>query len=390
MPASSSAPSIGDAGLPVSELLGNRPTEEQRLVLHAALDERGDALAAWGRWRHAVDFDAVDHGSTRLLPLVYRNLGADAFDAEVAGRLKGLYRRSWSHNQLIFKRAAEAIEVLGAAGIETMVTKGASLAILSYGDVGVRPMDDVDVLVPISRTEDAIAALSTAGWSPDHDDPLARTQVHHSLGFAGPDSGNLDLHWFSLWQPASDAALWRASVPLELGGTETRAPAAADQLLLACVHGTPWSPLPPFRWIADAATVIRSAGEELDWSHLVAEAERRRLTVAALAALDYLRREFALAIPAAALTQLRSLPTSRHERAAFRAACRPDSPQRTLRMAWDRYRRLRDLDTGAPRPGGFIQFARRFWGLESVWQLPLHALGALTRRRGRDGARSEP
>jgi Uncharacterised nucleotidyltransferase len=368
----------------MSEPLGNRPTEEQRLVLHAALDERDGALVAWQRWRQAVDLDAVDHGSIRLLPLVYRNLGPDSFDAEVAGRLKDLYRSSWSHNQLIFKRAAGAIGVLEKAGIETLVTKGASLAILSYGDVGVRPMDDVDVLVRIDRTEEAIEALSAAGWAPDHDDPLAWTRVHHSLGFAGKDSGNIDLHWFSLWQPASDAALWRASVPLELGGVATRAPSPADQLLLACVHGTPWSPLPPFRWIADAATVIRSAGEGLDWEHLFAEAKRRRLSVATLAALDYLRDEFKLSIPDAALVQLGAVPVARHERAAFRAACKPDSPVRTLRMAWDRYRRLRDLDTGAPRPHGFIQFARRFWGLESVWQLPLHAAGALGRRRRRD------
>jgi putative nucleotidyltransferase-like protein len=374
----------------MSEPLGNRPTEEQRLVLHAALDDEDKAIAAWRRWRQAVDFDAVDHGSTRLLPLVYRNLGPDSFDAEVAGRLKGLYRRSWSHNQLIFKRAAEAISLLEAAGISTLVTKGASLAILSYGDVGVRPMDDVDFLVPVDHTEDAIEVLSTAGWSPDHDDPLAWTQVHHSLGFAGRDSGNVDLHWFSLWQPANDTELWQASVSFELGGVATRAPSAADQLLLACVHGTPWSPLPPFRWIADAATVVRSAEDQLDWAHLVAAAERRRLTVATGAALTYLRDEFDVAVPTQVLEQLEEVSVTRHERAAFRAACKPDSPLRTLRMAWDRYRRLRDLDTGAPRPAGFIEFARRFWGLESVWRLPLHAAGALSRRRGRGAARSEP
>jgi hypothetical protein len=242
--------------------------------------------------------------------------------------------------------------------------------------------------VPIDRTAAAIEALSAAGWSPDHDDPLAWTQVHHSLGFAGVDAGNVDLHWFSLWQPANDEELWRASVPLELGGVATRAPCAADQLLLACVHGTPWSPLPPFRWIADAVTVIRAAGEQLEWDRLVAEAERRRLTVATAAALAYLREEFGAAIPQSALARLQAAPASRHERAAFRAAGRPDSPLRTLRMAWDRYRRLRDLDTGTPRPSGFIDFARRFWGLESAWQLPLHAGRALSRRRGRGGARS--
>jgi hypothetical protein len=370
--------------------LGNRPTPEQLLVLHAALDEATEALAAWRRWRAAVDFDDVDHGTTRLLPLVYRNLGPGAFDPEVAGRLKGLYRRSWSHNQMIFKRAAEAIAVLHDAGIETLVTKGASLATLSYGDVGVRPMDDVDVLVPLERTADAIAALAGAGWVPGHENPLAWTKVHHSLGFAGRDGGNLDLHWFSLWQPASDEPLWRAAVALELGGASTRAPCAEDQLLLACVHGTPWSPLPPFRWIADAVTVIRSAGPELDWERLGAEATRRRLTVATASALAYLREEFGAAVPDSALAGMRAVPASRHERAAFRAAGRPDSPLRTLRMAWDRYRRLCDLDTGAPRPAGFADFARRFWGVESVWQLPPHAARALSRRRERGGALSAP
>jgi putative nucleotidyltransferase-like protein len=374
----------------VSAALGNRPTDEQLLVLHAALDEPGEGRQAWRRWRAAIEFDDVDHGSTRLLPLVYRNLGPDSFDAEVAGRLKGLYRRAWSHNQLLFKRGAEAIAVLTANGIETLVTKGASLALLTYGDLGARPMDDVDVLVPLDRAIEAIEVLSAAGWVADRDDPLAWTQVHHSLGFAGPDGGHVDLHWFALWQPARDEELWQGSVPMELAGTATRAPCAADQLLLACVHGTPWSPLPPFRWIADAVTVIRCAGDGLDWDRLVGEADRRRLTVACLAALDYLRTEFGAPVPAAAIERLREAPASRHERAAFRAACRPDSPLRTLRMAWDRYRRLRDLDTGAPKPTGFVPFARRFWGLDSVWQLPLHAGRAVSRRRVRGVARSAP
>jgi hypothetical protein len=364
----------------MSEPLANLPTEEQRLILHAALDERADALAAWRRWSGEFDFDSLDHGSIRLLPLVYRNLGPASFDVAAAERLRSLYRHSWSHNQLIFKRAAEAIAALQASGIETLVTKGASLAILAYGDVGVRPMDDVDVLVPVDRGGDAIEALTVAGWTADHADPLARMQVHHSLGFAGAASGNVDLHWFSLWQPASDAPLWEASLPLELGGAQTRAPGSADQLLLACVHGTPWSPLPPFRWVADAVTVIRTAGEELDWGHLFAEAERRRLTVATLAALEYLREELGVAVPGTVLAGLRAVPSCRHERAAFRAAGRPDSPVRTLCMAWDRYRRLRDLDTGAPRPDGFLGFARLFWDLDSVWRLPLHAVGAFSRR----------
>lgn len=368
--------------------LGNRPSTQQSLVLHAALDRPSRAFEAWERWRAAIEFDDIDHGSGRLLPLVYRNLGPDRFDAEVAGRLKGMYRLAWTRNQVLFSRAAPAIAALEAAGIATLVLKGASLAVLSYRDVGVRPMEDVDVLVPFSRAEDAIEVLAAGGWETESEDPPGRVRVHHSMGYAEEGGGSIDLHWFSLWQPASDDELWEGSLPLELGGVATRAPCAADQLLLACVHGTPWSPLPPFRWIADAVTVIRVAGDDLDWDRLVAEAERRRLAVATRAGLAYLAEEFAAPIPGAVLTRLAAVPTSRHERAAFRAACRPDSPVRTLRMAWDRYRRLRDLDTGAPAPDGFLPFARSFWGLDSAWELPAHAGRAVVRRVGRGDDRS--
>jgi hypothetical protein len=372
----------------VSTELGNRPSAEQALVLRAALSPAEEGRLAWESWRAAVDFDRIDHGSMRLLPLVYRNLGAGSFDPEVAGRMKGIYRRSWSHNQMLFRRAADAIAALSDAGIETMVLKGASLSLLAYGGAGVRPMDDVDVLVPIERRVDAVEAMRAAGWRPEKEDAEGWARVHHSMGIDGPEGGNMDLHWFSLWQPARDEPLWRRAVPLELSGAQTLAPCPADQLLLVCVHGTPWSPLPPFRWIADAAAVIRSSGEELDWDRLVSEAERRRLTVASAAALGFLRTEFGLAVPPTALDRLRAAPASRHERAAFRAACRPDGPLRTLRMAWDRYRRLRDLDTGAPRPAGFVSFARRFWGLDSAWRLPLHAARAFTRRRAPGAGRS--
>jgi hypothetical protein len=249
-------------------------------------------------------------------------------------------------------------------------------------------MDDVDVLVPHARAAEAIETLSVAGWTAESDDPLSRIEAHHSVNLAGPDGGNVDLHWFALWQPASDEPLWAASVPMEIAGAATRAPCAADQLLLVCAHGVPWSRFPSFRWIADALVAVRRAGDALDWDRLAAEAKRRRLTVAVAASLAFLREEFEAPVPASLLLRLDAVPAARHERAAFHAAGRSESPVRTLELAWDRYRRLRDLDTGAPRPRSFLSFARRFWGLDSARQLPLHAVRTICRRRG--VARSTP
>jgi Uncharacterised nucleotidyltransferase len=372
----------------VPEALGNRPDSEQLLLLHAALDEPSAAAAAWQRWTETVDLNRVDPATLRLLPLAYTRLpelhqilgpAGREFDA-VRGGLREMYRGSWQRNQILFSRAGEAIASLSRAGIETMVLKGASLAVLAYGDGGARPMDDVDLLVPAARREEAFELLASAGWRAARPEPREWAQVHHSLGYSRNDGGEIDLHWFSLWQPADEAELWRSSVPFELAGLTTRAPCAPDQLLLACVHGTPWSRLPAFRWIADAMVLIRAEGS-FNWDRVAAEAERRQLTVPTGAALAYLREEFAAPVPEALLTRLDAAPASHHERAAFRAAGRPDSPGRTLRMAWDRYRRLRDLDTGMSPPSSFVDFARRFWGLDSAWQLPLHAARSLRRRR---------
>jgi len=368
--------------------LGNVPSPAQRLVLHAALDDHEAGWRAWSAWSRAIDFDDVDHGSQRLLPLVYRNLGTESFDPQVGGRLKGLYRRAWTRNQMLFRSTGAVIGMLRDKGIESLVLKGASLAVRTYEDAGVRPMEDVDVLVPFERAADAARAFEEAGWRAAKPNPLEWMRVHHSLNFLGPEGGSVDLHWYTLWQPAAEDPVWSAAVPLELGGVATLAPADSDQLLLTCVHGTPWSPLPPFRWIADAVTLIRRAGDGLDWDRVAAEAERRELTVASHAALEYLANEFGAPVPPETIARLAAAPSTRQERAAFRASCRPEGPLRNFLMARDRYRRLRDVDTAGPDPGNFISFARNFWGLDNVWQLPLHAARSAFRRVLPGGGRS--
>jgi hypothetical protein len=359
---------------------GNRPTREQLLVLHAALDEPPRARAAWEAWREAVDFDDIDPGSLRLLPLVYRNLGPDGFDPEVAGRLKGVYRLAWSRNHLLFGRAAAAIERLGGAGIETMALGGAALALVSYRDIGLRPIEDVDLLVPIDRAGEAIEALVQGGWAPEAEPWEGLISAHHSLRLADAGGGRVDLHWFSLWLPADDAPLWRASVPVELAGASTRVPGPADRLLLACLEGTPWNPLPAFPWAADAITAIEAAGSSLDWDRLASEAARRGLTVAVASALRHLDEELGAPVPAETIERLEAGPASRRERAAYRAARRGDNPLRTLRMVRHRHRLLGELDRGGRSHGGFLSFAQRFWRLDSPWQLPGRAAGAVLRR----------
>jgi hypothetical protein len=371
---------------------GPWPTPHERLLLEAALLDGDAARAAWQRWRSLADLDALDAGAQRLLPLLYRRLVALGVDDPELGRLKGVYRRSWYENQRLFHRAGAALTVLHGAGIETLVLKGAALSVGHYRDLGARPMEDADVLVPVERAAEAIAVLRDAGWTPESPRPERLIGVRHAEPLSDPDGVSIDLHWHALSQPGGDDALWAASVPARVGGADTRALGAADQLLHVCLHGAAWeAPARSFaqavshvRWVADATTVIRSEAV-LDWDRLLAAARARRLTATLASMLSYLREGFAPQVPEELVAALAATPTSRFERFAQTAAMRRPSPLRTLVIEADRYRRLRDLGHrrpgSPPPPRSFPAYVRDHRDFERYRDLGRHWLRRLAARR---------
>lgn len=325
-----------------------------------------------------VEFDDVDVAEMRLLPLAHANLGESIRDDPVHGRVSGLVRMTWTRNQLLFRRAAGAIEALDGAGIETLMLKGTPLALLHYESVATRPMADVDLLVRPWRAAEAMGVLRDEGWAPGSEPAEAVIRAHHSHDFRDDGPGEIDLHWFSLWQSGDDDPLWQAARSAELAGAGTLAPDPSDLLLIVCVHGAPREPEPAFRWVADAAAVIR--GGRVDWVRLEREAVRRDLTVTVAATLTYLVREFGLPIPPQTIARLAAAPAPRWERVAFRAQVGRPGPIRTAALVAERHHRLSRLGDLAPWHPGFIDFAGSVWGFERRRDLIRHGLRRLANR----------
>src|ERR671938_178933 len=104
------------------------PTEEQKLLLRAALRNGEEAVDAWRTWHATVDITQLDDvASQRLLPLVYRNLQAQTATVPGLERIKGTYRYSWYKNQLLLQATAACLRAFHEAGIETIVLKGMAL-----------------------------------------------------------------------------------------------------------------------------------------------------------------------------------------------------------------------------------------------------------------------
>src|ERR1700683_4642008 len=128
-------------------------TPSQLLLLRAALLECPEAVEAAEEWfasgRDAAEpgFSWLEQGSRRLLPLVYRNV-KEALPPELRETLRRVSLQYWADNQKLFRRLEERLTWFHANGIPTVVLKGAALSVLHYRDKGIRPMSDVDILVP--------------------------------------------------------------------------------------------------------------------------------------------------------------------------------------------------------------------------------------------------
>ena len=349
------------------------PSRDERCCSRRGSGRASAGSTAWRDWRRSnPDIDVLDLGSYRLLPLAYRNLGPLLADDPDAGRLKGVYRRSWADNQLVLKGGRRAIAALREAGLEVLALKGGALIASAYRDVGARPMSDLDLAVRSDAVAAAVAALEAAGFEPSRDQPARALRVHHSVGFKDAEEREIDLHRGTLWRAGLDQDFWQAAVPVEVGGAPVLTLCPGDQLLHVCVHGAGWNPVQPFRWVADAYKVLEAAGEALDWDRLVALATRGRVSLPLCAALSYLADELDAPVPAATVEELAAIPVTHGERRAHEALAQPPvvaalggdalvvprAPSRPGGPRRDRQRAARD----GPLPAGVLGAGPRLAG----------------------------
>ena len=79
------------------------PSPEDELLLMAALAPEGKAHDAGLAWLANVNLAAQKEVTQKLLPLVHDRLVRDGIDHPAMAILKGVRRKVWSRNQLLFK-----------------------------------------------------------------------------------------------------------------------------------------------------------------------------------------------------------------------------------------------------------------------------------------------
>jgi hypothetical protein len=174
--------------------------------------------------------------------------------------------------------------VLGAlrdAGVPAIVLKGAHLAKLVYQDIALRPMVDIDLLVPQEALRSAAEAVGNVGYKTkgDYNIEAMVTVMEHLPTFVKPGGAALELHWH-IAQPAfpfdiQPESLWENARPAEIEGQATRVLCDEDLLLHIVLHmaykhsfGLGLRPL------VDVHTLLMRQRDTFDWEAFCARSKQ--------------------------------------------------------------------------------------------------------------------
>ena len=149
-----------------------------------------------------------------------------AVPAEVWAQLEGQYRVNQTINITMGDQLAQVLSRLAAVDIPVIVLKGAALSELVYGDIGLRRMADLDLLVRMEHAERVVALLNAAGYRDAARPELRpgfnrRFKAEYELMTPQPFETRVEIHWRLLGpifacQYIDDAAIWQRATPVTI------------------------------------------------------------------------------------------------------------------------------------------------------------------------------
>ncbi len=280
------------------------PSHGQQLLLRLILDSQADVAALWRQWTAKYELSQMEAGTFHLLPLVYQRLSQYDIEPEGLGILNGVYKRSWFNNIIVLRNGYQAIELFNSSHIPCIVIKGMGLLSLYQNNPALRPMFDIDILVPRDKVEHAIQLLIENGWRPHwgvSGKLLSDVLVSkcHSWGFIR-NGKDMDLHWHALHQAQHESAdddVWKHSRVTQVLGRDVTVPSATEQLLHTILHGIRPGSSRLGAWVIDAVYILQQNADDINWSRFLQQVSRLHLQVICFDALSYLVNHFPLSIP---------------------------------------------------------------------------------------------
>ena len=226
--------------------------DERELILNCARIELDGPLfhqteeilqkpLAWD----AVLFFAEFHSVAPLLHYHLRHFdGLGLIPPEALRRLLQLSHRAGYQNRHFSQALRELLEVFAEASIPVIVLKGLSLVELIYRNLSLRPLIDLNILIPSEKLETARNLLLRTGYvdkgrRPNHNFNLwlnSQIILVKPRDFAVHLLLQLDVVNWPRIHAIDLPRLWREAQPAKISGYDSLIPSPTDLLLYLCIQ----------------------------------------------------------------------------------------------------------------------------------------------------------
>lgn len=294
---------------------GNASVDKLLAACCAVLTQRSDRVD-WAEftpamWPTLAEF-AEGHG---IAPLVCQQFGLHGWPALMPLEIRAALQRgsyaATARSALLHAALEQIINGLHENG-PLVLLKGAALGTTLYARPALRPMLDLDLLVPRRAVPRAIQALQPLGYcvTPEIAPGIHQQIEHHEHLQGGPHGAiGLDLHWNLVagdadWRTPPIDWFWHNTEPwtprhhaaplpwvLQLNSTATLLYVSAHLMLQHCgAQGR-------LIWFYDLHLLLTERGATIDWDEFVQRAHDFGWAAAALAALHGARAYFDSPVP---------------------------------------------------------------------------------------------
>lgn len=293
--------------------------------------------------RQALARRAVELG---VGPILYRTVSRDravgAAPDEALSLLHQSYLATATRNMALYRSLHRVLSLLHREGVRVLLLKGAFLAQAVYGNVALRPMGDIDLMVREADLPVVDASLRGLGYVHG-----AYAAAARHLTYEPPDDGvKVEVHWdlpMRDWPVAVDLeGLWCRARPATVAGFGVLGMAPEDLIPYLCYHlgSDHLFAFYGLRGLLDVTISLRHYGPDLDWARLCERTVEWGVQTAVHLALALAQTKLGAPVPDGVVQGLR--PTGLGER--------------VVELAWARALGHRD-GTDGPRSGDLGELA---------------------------------
>lgn len=256
----------------------------------------------------------------RVSPLIYYSIGKwGILPPEISQAIQNDYLQTVVKNVRCEEELCQVLPLLERAGIPTILLKGGALLFTLYDEEGLRPMADLDLLVPVEGFESAGHVLASYGYKEGLSSAIPADMVkeitYRKIDFEVLD---IDLHC-SLFNPPHEVSVeqliwfWKNITISLREGVAFRTFNPTAQLLYLCAHLWLHHEGGNLLWQHDIDLLIRRHGPDIDWNEIIEISASFELLIPLKKILPELVGVWKTPVPETILLELARLETSVRE-----------------------------------------------------------------------------